>query len=153
MKWYLLIGATAVIFLSVLFLVFSGSSETVTTTSPITGLPIASSTIPDIETVDTFSTSTTISTLSFPTRSGASLTVKDFIRNGETVSDSQNPGSYVLAGSLGYCLANGSCPSGAATTDFSISYNEKTHFFNIILLKEPLGATRLEAELFFPSSR
>src|SRR3989338_6993533 len=101
MKWYLLIGATVVVFSAILFFVFSGPSKTVTTTSSITGLPIASSTIPDIESVDTFNPSTTVSTLSFPTRSGASLTVKDFIHNGETVSDSQNPGSYVLAGSLG----------------------------------------------------
>ena len=151
MKWYLLIGATVVVFSAILFFVFSGPSKTVTTTSSITGLPIASSTIPDIESVDTFNPSTTVSTLSFPTRSGASLTVKDFIHNGETVSDSQNPGSYVLAGSLGYCLANGSCPSGASTTDFSISYNEKTHFFNIILLKEPLGEARFEAEQFLIS--
>ena len=74
--------------------------------------------------------------------------MKDFIHNGETVADTVNPGTYVLAGSLGYCLADGSCPSGAPTTSFAISYDEKIRFFNIVLLEEPLGVTRFEAEQF-----
>jgi len=82
---------------------------------------------------------------------GGTIVTNDFIHNGETVVDVENPGSYQLAGSLGYCLANGTCPSGSATTDFSVSYSETTQSFNIVLLKEPLGAVRNTAEQFLGS--
>jgi hypothetical protein len=76
---------------------------------------------------------------------------RDFIHNGETVTDTVNPGTYQLAGSLEYCLADGTCPSGAATSDFSISYNSKTQFFNVALVNEPLGPVRAAAEKFLTS--
>lgn len=149
MKWYFIIGAVVVIISTALFFFLSGSPEnTGTSPVPTPGLPLASSTVPVTTGGSGPVVTSTEPTISFATRSGAVITVKDFIHNGETVPDVQNPGSYVLAGSVGYCLADGSCPSGAFTTDFSLTYNEKTHFFNIILLKEPLGATRLEAEQF-----
>ena len=89
-------------------------------------------------------------TMTIPTHGGSAV-VEDFIHNGETWSDVVNPGSYILAGSTGYCLANGVCPSGATTTDFKITYESGTSFFNIVLLKEPLGAMRQEAERFLKS--
>lgn len=79
---------------------------------------------------------------------GKAIITKDFIHNGETIADVMNPGSYQLAGSLGYCLANGTCPGGATSTDFNISYNGTTQFFNIVLLKEPLSLSRNAAEQF-----
>ncbi|MFA6414841.1 MAG: hypothetical protein WC217_01525 [Candidatus Paceibacterota bacterium] len=148
MKWYFIIGSILLLVGVVLFFLFSSSPEVVTTPQPTPGLPIASSTVPVTGGPSSFGTSNTGPTVSFATPSGAVVTVKDFVHNGETVADVQNPGSYVLAGSVGYCLADGTCPEGASTTDFNISYNEKTHFFNIILLSEPLGATRLAAEQF-----
>lgn len=148
MKWYISIGAIIIIIALAFFQsLFSDPPKDGTTTNPTPGFPMASSTNPTVGTMDSSETSTG-ATISFVTPGGFVVTVKDFVHNGETVSDVQNPGSYVLAGSLGYCLADGTCPSGALTTDFSISYNEKTHFFNIILLKEPLGAVRLLAEQF-----
>ncbi|MBU6388570.1 hypothetical protein KGQ72_01700 [Patescibacteria group bacterium] len=147
MKWYFIIGTILIIVAAVLFFLFAGSPKTVSTTPPTPGFPMASTTAPN-PVVPVGSAGTSTATISFATPSGTVVTVKDFVHNGETVQDVQNPGSYVLAGSLGYCLADGSCPSGASTTDFSVSYNEKTHFFNVILLKEPLGAVRLEAEQF-----
>ena len=150
MKWYVLIGAIAITIAAGLFFFVSGSTPS-TTVQQTPGLPIASSTVSSPTVSGSFSTSTTGTTISFATPSGAVATVRDFIHNGETVADTVNPGSYVLAGTVGYCLADGTCPSGYPTTNFSISYDEKTHFFNIVLLKEPLGAVRLEAEQFLAS--
>ncbi len=80
--------------------------------------------------------------------SGEPIAVKDFIRNGETVTDTVNPGSFVLAGSVGYCLEDGSCPEGANTDNFSITYNNEIQSFNIVLLAEPLRRSREASERF-----
>ena len=81
-------------------------------------------------------------------RQGNIVPVKDFIHNGETASDTVNPGGYYMAGSSGYCLANGVCPSGASTTDFTVSYKNTNDLFTIVLTKEPLGVARAHAEKF-----
>lgn len=94
--------------------------------------------------------SQTAPSISIDTQAG-SATVLDFIHNGVTWADAENQGSYLLAGSAGYCLSNGTCPGGASTTDFSISYNSSTSFFNIVLLTEPISRARSEAELFLES--
>ncbi|MDO8567052.1 MAG: hypothetical protein Q7R58_02785 [bacterium] len=148
MKWYILTGAAILTIAVGGVLFFLNPPQEANTTQPIPGLPVAGTVVPSNEAPGSPNTSITEATMSFSTPSGAVITVKDFIHNGETVPDVQNPGSYVLAGSLGYCLADGSCPRGAPTTNFSVLYNEKIHFFNIVLLKEPLGAIRLEAEQF-----
>lgn len=79
---------------------------------------------------------------------GKSLVVKDFIHNRETVPDTVNPGYYFLAGSVGYCLGDGTCPSGYKTDDFSIVYRAADGLFNITLLAEPLAGSRTGAEIF-----
>ena len=147
MKWYFIIGILLIGVATGLFFFFSSPKE-IATTSPTPGLPVAGTVVPSNEDPGSLNAPIAEAVISFATPSGVTVTVKDFIHNGETVPDVQNPGSHVLAGSLGYCLADGSCPRGAPTTNFSVSYNEKTHFFNIVLLKEPLGAVRLEAERF-----
>lgn len=83
--------------------------------------------------------------------SGADIEVQDFTHNGETIPDPVNPGSYVLAGSLGYCLADGSCPQGTPTDRFSVSYDGETGSFSIVLLKEPLREVRAEAQAYLRS--
>ncbi len=79
------------------------------------------------------------------------LTVLDFLHNGETGADPANTGMYYLAGSPGYCLANGSCPGGASTTAFNITYSADKQLFTVILLTEPLGQVRLTAQQFLES--
>jgi hypothetical protein len=79
---------------------------------------------------------------------GKSLVVKDFIHNHETVPDTVNPDYYYLAGSIGYCLGDGTCPSGYKTNDFSVTYHATDGHFNIILLTEPLATARTEVEVF-----
>ncbi len=89
--------------------------------------------------------------ISVPTQGTANVQIKDFIHNGETVADIENPGSYVLAGSLGYCLADGSCPKGFASDEFTVSYNGTLGEFNVSLIKEPIGLSRTDAEQFLES--
>lgn len=152
MKWYLFIGALVVIIAAGLYFAFSDSPKTVSTTSSVPELPVGGSITPVVNTsASSPSLPKGVAIISFDTPSGATITVSDFIHNNETVPDTANPGSYVLAGDLGYCLADGTCPKGASVTDFSVSYDEKTHFFNIILLAEPLGTSRLNAEQFVES--
>lgn len=86
-----------------------------------------------------------------PSVEGNPITTQDFIKNGETVSDAVNPGNFVLAGELGYCLPDGSCPHGALTTKFSIVYSQEYGMFDVVLLEEPLGEVRTEAEEFLMS--
>lgn len=87
-------------------------------------------------------------TMTITTMSGHTVSVKDFIHNGETVPDTVNPGNYYLAGSIGYCLGDGTCPSGYKTDDFVVTYNESAASFNIILTAEPLAKSRDEVGLF-----
>ena len=79
-------------------------------------------------------------------RGDTEFEVNDFIQDQITVADVVNTGHYVLAGELGYCLADGTCPKGADTSTFSISFNDEDDTFNIVLLAEPLGEVRREAE-------
>lgn len=151
MKLYLTIGAVVVVATGALFLILYRPPQDLETAEPTPELPIAGSitqTNTGIKPQSSSGTPATIASRSLITQSGETVTVNDFIRNGETVPDAVNPGSYILAGSLGYCLSDGSCPTGAKSDSFNVSYNEKTHFFNVILLTEPLGTGRLEAEQF-----
>jgi len=89
--------------------------------------------------------------MTVPSRQAAGIKVKNFLKNGETVPDVVNPGQYYLAGSIGYCLANGSCPSGYKTNDFVITFSTSTGVFNITLTSQPFTSARNEAEQFLES--
>ncbi len=78
----------------------------------------------------------------------APLVVNNFLKNGVTVEDIENPGIYYLAGSVGYCLKDGTCPAGAAAENFIVAYDASLQFFTISLTKEPLGTARADAEQF-----
>ncbi len=78
---------------------------------------------------------------------GGEITTLDFINNGVTVEDVQNPGEYYLAGDVGYCLEDGTCPASAPSDEYVIGYNSKDTAF-IIVLKEPLGQAREHAGSF-----
>ena len=79
---------------------------------------------------------------------GTYILVKDFLHNKETVADTVNPGNYYLAGSIGYCLGNGTCPAGYRTPDFTITFNTATEQFSVALLTKPLATTRFAVEKF-----
>lgn len=78
---------------------------------------------------------------------GGRMETNDFIANGVTIPDPVNPGTHVLAGTLGYCLPDGSCPTGAETKGFTVTYAEQYNVFTIIL-EEPLRVNRSKAEEF-----
>ncbi len=122
-----------------LYAYFSKSAPTTTIDNPTTFPISGDDTTPPENTFDV------------ETYAGTTVPAKDFIANGETVADIENPGSYVLAGTVGYCLPDGSCPAGAPVTEYHISYNKNTDFFNVILLSEPLGDARKAAEEFLKS--
>lgn len=111
------------------------------------GLPTAGS-VPISGDGGAVDTTDGVAAYSVQTANGDTIVVNDFIHNGDTIADVVNPGNYVLAGSLGYCLADGRCSAKFSPTNFNISYDEKSHFFNVVLLKEPLAATRSEAEQY-----
>ncbi len=79
------------------------------------------------------------------------ISVLDFMHNKETVQDTVNDGDYFLAGSVGYCLVDGTCPAGAVSDEYTISYESKGSLFTVVLLKEPLKNARVHAEAFLIS--
>lgn len=123
------------------------------TTTPAPGAPVAE--VPSFPSGGGSTTVTpgepTPARISVPLRSGESMSVNDFVHNGETAADPQNVGTYYLAGSIGYCLEDGTCPSGAKTESFSITYTESDHSFTVSLLSEPLKTARVDAEAFLAS--
>ena len=111
----------------------------VVTTPPPTTLPDAGPTSPG--------TTGGAGTMTINAKLGPVVTT-DFIDNGITGADPQNPGIYYLAGSPGYCLTDGTCPGGARESTFNITYDAAHQFFTIALVAEPLGAVRSKAEHF-----
>jgi hypothetical protein len=87
-------------------------------------------------------------TIVLATASGQNVETRDFVSNGVTTEDPQNKGSYYLAGSIGYCMPDGTCPHGAEATDFHVVYYKDQNAFIIPLLSEPLGTARKNAEQF-----
>ena len=78
---------------------------------------------------------------------GERVLVRNFIANGTTFADPANEGSYYVAGSLPYCLEDGSCPD-TNTPAFSILYAEEGQSFSVSLNEEPLRESRTAAEAF-----
>lgn len=80
----------------------------------------------------------------------ATIQVNDFVHRPETKEDAANPGNYMLAGNLGYCLQDQRACQAATTTEnnFSIYYYGQSQTFYINLLKLPLGKAREDAEQF-----
>lgn len=92
-------------------------------------------------------TGATDHSLTVSTMDGNSARLKDFINNGQTIADSENTGSYLLAGELGYCLPDKPCTAGTEK-NFNIFYDSSTQIFTIALLTEPLGVVRDQAEQY-----
>lgn len=78
--------------------------------------------------------------MTLPTPGGAVLHTKNFLASPETKADSVNTGYYYL----GY--------SASESAPYLIQYIAATNYFNIELLREPLGATRKAAETYLMSA-
>jgi hypothetical protein len=83
---------------------------------------------------------------------GSSITINDFINNGTTAADPENRGMYYIAGAPGYCLSDGTCPHGASSSDFIVTYDASKQFFTIALTQEPIKQARLDAQDFLLST-
>lgn len=82
---------------------------------------------------------------------GSYVVAKDFVNNGVTFEDPANEGTYYVAGTLDYCLEDGSCPS-TGTTGFAVLYLEEGQEFLIALTEEPLGEMRVRAEQYLKAT-
>ena len=140
MKRYLILGIV------ILVLIFIGAGAVIVlqahkqvVANPSPSFPIASS---------TNASGTGVSTVTIATQDGNRVVVKDFIHNGVTAHDTQNPGNYYLVGAVGYCNADGTCPSGAPSDEYNVVYFSQDKSFIVGLIKEPIGLARLDAEQF-----
>jgi hypothetical protein len=146
MKWYLLAGALIVILIGVLLALFSAPSQPSTSAPAGGGFPIASSTGAPPSSAgstgggDSGGSAGTGANQSGPTADIATqhgtLVVNDFLHNGTTEPDAQNPGNYYLA----------------TTSSFAIGYDSGSQFFTIALTEEPIGSARLQAEQFLETA-
>ncbi len=131
--------------LAIFLIIFRPSNTT-------TGTPNNPVTFPTASSTSTTGTGSAVpQIISVPAQGGQQITTRNFIANGTTIADTENQGSYLLAGSLGYCLPSTPCQA-ASSTDYNIFYDQNSGTFTVGLLKEPLGAVRHEAEVFLENT-
>ena len=136
-KTIIVIGAIVLVLIIVAYVMFGNRAPAPSQTS---GTPTG--TLPISQNVSSTSPQINGQVIDVTAYDGTKIIARDFIHHTQTTADVENPGSYMLAGNVGYCLPSGACPTGAPTNDYTISYNINTDFFNIALLKEPIGDTR-----------
>lgn len=83
-------------------------------------------------------------TVSLSAASGGTVNVRNFQMDPGTVEDPQNAGHFYL----GYHTMTGVATPATKNPSYTIDFMSQTQFFNITLLKLPLGAARKEAEEF-----
>lgn len=74
-------------------------------------------------------------------KDASSLPVRDFLKNTDITTDIRNPGVYYLGNTI-------SENSHAPSPRYIISYEHSIQFFKIVLLQNPLGNVRHEAEAY-----
>lgn len=155
MKSYLFIGSALVVLVSIGAFLFWPDAEPVREAVPSATFPTAGSVtpVPGDGSSAGGGDGNTIATMVVTSQmSGKEVITKDFINNGSTIKDDQNPDRYFLAGKIGYCLPDGTCPAGAASDEYNIVYQQKDGVFFIALLKEPLAQARNNAQQFLISA-
>jgi len=150
MKKTSLISIMAIIVIGLLALTFwlagSGNPSTTTNDSQSVELPVANSIV---NSTVTNTTSALETTMSISNVNGESVKIKNFINDSTTTKDPINSGYYYL----GYHIYEG--VSDSTVTDnppYIITYISATQYFNIALLQEPIGTTRLASEQFLISN-
>jgi len=84
-------------------------------------------------------------TMSITAQNGGTILTKEFLRDPVTKSDPINPGHYYV----GYNnLEDISGAGSSAAPPYVIEYIERTHYFNVALLQEPVATVRQEAEQY-----
>jgi hypothetical protein len=90
---------------------------------------------------------TTGSRLSIPALGGGTVEILDPKTDPLTAKDPFNTDNFYL----GYHIQEAGAPEDPTATvgaPYNIEYIESTHFFNIVLLQEPIGKARQEAEQY-----
>lgn len=128
----------AVVAFFVIWLTKPAPSASTTETQATTTLPVSASTTADEPNGPS---------QSLTTSSGSSVPANDFLHNGTTLPDPQNPGTYILQGTLGPC-DSASCTRAGTADNYSIEYDASSTAFTIELAQEPLSQARLDAEQF-----
>jgi hypothetical protein len=82
-------------------------------------------------------------TLILNTASGATLSVRNFLDDADTVADPHNKGYFHLGEHFSF---DGTPP--VVYPRFTIMYIEETQYFNISLTSEPISAARTDAEQY-----
>jgi len=147
--WLIGIGAVLIAGLITLAFWLTGSSTPASTTNTQTGqniLPVANSVgNSNVTTLATTSTSVSGTTLSVTAVGGGTIQVTNFIKDPATAKDPINSGYYYL----GYHTYEG-VPDSTVTENppYVIAYIDATQYFNIVLLQEPIGSVREEAEQY-----
>lgn len=83
-------------------------------------------------------------TETIPTSDGGNLSVNDILKDPETIADPVNQGYYYL----GYHPAFDANSTQTNSVPYMIEYISNTNYFNIELLQEPIGTTRLLAQAY-----
>jgi hypothetical protein len=76
--------------------------------------------------------------ITFNNQSGGVVKTENFLANPNVLPDTHNQGLYVLDGSAVVSPAQ----------HYTITYEKKIGFFNVVLLQKPLSSSRQEAELY-----
>lgn len=139
MNRYLLLGSVLLLLIIILgiaaFVAVTAHKQTAANPSP--NFPVATTTAASAH-----------DQMTVALQNGQSIRTADFLHNGKTIQDPQNAGQYYLAGSVGYCDTNGSCPGGAPSDEYHIVYFSEDKSFIISLVAEPIGQARRDAEQF-----
>lgn len=72
----------------------------------------------------------------------ATIEVNDFLKDPQTKADPSNPGHYYLGNYIDPTV------DSAPNVPYVIEYIEKTQYFSIALLREPIGSARQAAEQY-----
>lgn len=140
----ILISVGAIVFFLLLYTFFSNRSQSEETVVPEV------TTFPELKGV-LDSTTGLPARINLSAQNNLSFEVYNFPENGETIEDPSNEDYYVLAGDVGYCLPDGTCPIGYDTDSFSVSYNAVAEYFTLVILDEPIAVNRKRAEDFLMS--
>lgn len=123
------------------FMLRSPAAEPVPSTGGPDPLPVAG----DRPTTDTGAPAGMVGGMTLASVDGGTIGVKNFLSDPVTVADQIIKGYYYL----GYHTAEGLNDATATDTPpYVISYAADTQYFNIALLREPIGAVRKEVEQY-----
>ncbi len=135
----LILGVLATVFVLLRLFVF-GDNTTTTQTNSVSGVFVQGTSGGQ---TTSGSQPTSHNTKMVTSSDGGTIFVKDFMHSSETTPDEFNEGFN----NIGYKMPSPT-PAKIINPPYNIMYIEKTKYFNITLLQEPIGKARLEAEQY-----